>query len=209
MQESALWMGEDGPTVLMIPALFDEGNRMRRLTVEVMRRLAGSGIACVLPDLPGLNESTMPLEQASLALWRDAMAALALATGARRVLAIRGGALVSPDGLAGWHYAPVVGASVLRQMVRARIIAGRELGREDKHDALLAQGRSGGLDLAGYRLGAAMIAGLERAEAPEDDITVIGHDMVGGAALWLRAEPGYDAEQADALAAVVAMGMRL
>jgi pimeloyl-ACP methyl ester carboxylesterase len=208
IEETALWLGDgDGPPLLVIPALFDEGNRLRRLTVEVMRRLAASGIPCVLPDLPGLQESSTPLSTASIELWRRAMASLALATGARRVLALRGGALVSPDGLAGWHYAPVTGASVLRQMVRARIIAGREAGREDKHDALVAKGRAEGLELAGYGLGAAMIRQLEQAEAPQDDISIISQHMVGGAALWLRAEAGESADQADALAAIVAVGM--
>ncbi|MDE1915528.1 MAG: hypothetical protein KGJ57_10880 [Sphingomonadales bacterium] len=210
MEESALWLdGGAGPTLLVIPALFDEGNRLRRQTVEVMRRLAASGITCVLPDLPGLNESTTPLADLDVDLWRKAMASLALQTGARRVLALRGGALVSPDGLAGWHYAPATGASVLRQMVRARIIAGREAGREEKHDALLAKGRIEGLDLAGYALGGAMIAQLERAEAPQDDISIISQDMVGGSALWLRAEASESREQADALAAIVAVGLSM
>jgi hypothetical protein len=75
-----------------------------------------------------------------------------MATGTRRVLALRGGA-DQPRWLAGWHYAPTPGTSILRQMIRARIIATREAGREEKHDALLAQGRVEGLDLAGYRLG--------------------------------------------------------
>jgi hypothetical protein len=209
-QETALWLGESSrPPLLVIPALFDEGNRLRRLTVEVMRRLGASGIACVLPDLPGLQESPFPLREADVELWRAAMAQVALDTGARRVLALRGGAMVSPDGLAGWHYAPVTGASILRQLVRARIIAAREAGREEKHDALLAQGRQSGLELAGYALGARLIAQLERAEAPQDDITVIAQHLVGGSALWLRAEPGDSPDQADALAAIVAMGMRM
>ena len=207
-EESALWMGEGPTRLLIVPALFDEGNRMRRLTVEVMRRLAASGIASVLPDLPGLQESTFPLERADLDHWRGGLAGLAMATGARRVLALRGGALISPDGLAGWHYAPTPGTSILRQMIRARIIAAREAGREEKHDALLALGRAEGLDLAGYRLGPAMIADLESAQAPHDDITLIGHEMLGGSPLWLRAEPGENHEQADALAAIIAVGMR-
>ena len=209
-QETALWLGQgDRPPLLVIPALFDEGNRLRRLTVEVMRRLAASDIVCVLPDLPGLQESQTPLREVDVEMWRAAMAGLALATGARRVLAIRGGALVSPDGLAGWHYAPIGGASVLRQMVRARVVAAREAGVEEKHDALVALGRTQGLDLAGYALGPAMIEQLGHAQPPQDDITVIAQHMVGGSALWLRAEPGESAEQADALAAIVAMGMTL
>lgn len=208
MVGNALWLGDGARApLLVIPALFDEGNRMRRLTVEVMRRLAASGITCVMPDLPGLQESTFPLALADVELWRGAMAGLAIATKARRVLALRGGALVSPDGLSGWHYAPVPGSSVLRQLVRARVVAAREAGREEKHDALVALGRTEGLELAGYRLGAGMVAQLGQAQAPDDGITLIGHEMVGGAAMWLRAEPGDSATQADALAAVVAMEM--
>ena len=34
-------------------------------------------------------------------------------------------------------------------------------------------------------------------------------DMLGGSALWLRAEPDEDRGQADALAAVIAVGIKL
>ena len=48
--------------LLVIPALFDEGTKLRRLTVEVQRRLDGAGIDSFLPDLPGTNESRAPLK---------------------------------------------------------------------------------------------------------------------------------------------------
>ncbi len=51
-----------------------------------------------------------------------------------------------------------------------------------------------------------MIAELETAEPPDlPRQRKIAHADIGGAALWLRAEPDYDAAQADALAAVVSM----
>ena len=55
--------------LLIIPALFDEGNRLRRLTLEVMRRLSANGIASFLPDLPGTNESTRPPEAQTTRGW--------------------------------------------------------------------------------------------------------------------------------------------
>ena len=36
----------------------------------------------------------------------------------------------------------------------------------------------------------------------------IDQDMLGGSGLWLRAEPGEDRGQADALAAIVAIGIK-
>jgi hypothetical protein len=47
---------------------------------------------------------------------------------------------------------------------------------------------------------------LESAE-PSTNLTDIAQGDVGGSGLWLRAEPGFDAKQADALAAIVAMGL--
>ena len=43
---------------------------------------------------------------------------------------------------------------------------------------------------------------------PGDRITTIDQDMLGGAGLWLRAEPDESREQADALAAILAIGMK-
>lgn len=206
--DSALWLGESGPRLLIVPALFDEGHRLRRLSVEVMRRLAASGVVCILPDLPGTGDSAFPLMQADLALWRQAMGDLARESGAQAVFALRGGALAAPEGLPGWHYAPIKGASILRQLIRARIIASREAGVEERQETLLEQGRSEGLELAGYRLGAAMIAQLEDAQPVSEGATVIDQELVSGAPLWLRAEPGESREQADALAAILAIGLR-
>lgn len=194
--------------VLVIPALFDEANKLRRLTVEVMRRLNGAGIDSFLPDLPGTNESLAPLITQALEGWTGAMLAAANHFRANRVLAIRGGGLVLPKVIPGWHYAPVKGASQLRQMLRARILASRELGREETQESLMTQGLTSGLDLIGYQFGSEMLRQLqERVPDERTGITRIDQDLIGGGGLWLRAEPGEDREQADALAAVITMSL--
>ncbi|MCX7864207.1 MAG: hypothetical protein N2423_04085 [Novosphingobium sp.] len=208
-QEYALAFDRQRTTrLLIVPALFDEGHRLRRLTVEVMRRLDQAGIDCFLPDLPGCNESLQTLEIQSTDDWRDAMASAARHFDVTHALGMRGGAMFTPAGLPGWHYAPAGGASILRQMLRARILASREVGREESRESLLRQAMQNGIELAGYRLSAEFVAGFEKlAPAAGAHITTIEQDMIGGSGLWLRAEPGESAEQADALAAILAVGM--
>ena len=192
--------------LLVIPPLFDEHNKLRRHIVEVMRRLDGAGIDSVLPDLPGCNESPAPLENQSLTDWRAAVREAATHFETTHILAIRGGALLAPERLPGFLYAPAKGRQILRAMLRARTIASREAGREEKVDALLETGRREGLELAGWKLSSAMIAQLEEAEAPADPrLRVIEQATIGGSPLWLRAEPSEDPDQADALAAIIAM----
>ena len=194
--------------LLIVPALFDEANRLRRLALGVMHRLDGAGIDSILPDLPGTNESLQPLDALALADWMHAMEAAAAHFGATHVLALRGGALVAPITLPGWRLAPTSGSAILRQMLRMRLIAAREAGREESQAALLEQGGKSGLELAGHALSAGMVRDLQKAVVPDSTQVLIGQDLLGGAALWLRAEPDEDAGQADALAAILAMGMR-
>ena len=194
--------------VLIAPALFDEGHKLRRFTVEVMRRLDGSGIDCFLPDLPGCNESEQNLALIEPEDWRMALEAAARHFGATHVLAIRGGGLLLPGKLGGWHYAPVKGASLLRTMLRARILSAREAGREETVDQLMEQGLQLGIELAGYSLSGEMLRQLgQLVPGKQPGITTIEHELIGGGALWLRAEPDEDAQQADALAAVVAVAL--
>lgn len=193
--------------MLVLPALFDEANKLRRLTVEVMQRLDLAGIASVLPDLPGCNESRQPLEAQSLDHWRQCAVAAAEHFSATHVLTLRGGALVAPSPMPGWNYAPVAGRQVLRAMLRARTIAAREAGRDETIDALQQRGRSEGVELAGWHLDPALFSQLEDA-APQPDSAqaAIEQAAVGGSGLWLRAEPDESPEQAEALAAIVAAG---
>lgn len=195
--------------VLVLPALFDEANKMRRFTVQMMRALDDLGVDCFLPDLPGCNESLVPLAKLSLEDLRIAASAAAQAFGVIDVVTIRAGALLAPEGLATWQYAPQTGAKVLKSMLRARIIASREAGRAETQEQLLEEGRESGLMLAGWPIGAAMFRDLETA-LPSASATqhVIAQSQVGGGGLWLRAEPSHDQAQAETLAQIIAANDR-
>jgi hypothetical protein len=209
-EEYALAFDKGRPArLLVLPALFDEANKTRHLMVETLRRLDGAGIDCFLPDLPGCNESLALLDAQTLAGWRAAAAAAAKHFGATHLLTIRASAILAPPALPGWRYAPTGGASALRALLRARVVSAREAGENVTSDGLLEAGRSAGLDLAGYRIGAALIRELEGAMLPDSGrLADIAQATIGGAAPWLRAEPDFEPAQADALAAVLALGLR-
>ena len=196
--------------LLILPPLFDEANKTRRLLVEVMRRLDAAGIDTVLPDLPGWNESQVPLDQVTLARWRDAANAAASHFEVTRLLTVRASAMLAVPGLKGWRYAPTGGANALRALLRSRQVASREAGRDERMEDLQREGRRAGLELAGYRIGPQLFAELDASRTAGDDplLSDIDQQTIGGSALWLRAEPDYSAEQADALAALLAIGMR-
>lgn len=190
--------------VLIVPALCDEANRLRRMLADAMRLLDTAGIDTFLPDLPGCNESMQSFTAQSLHSWRLAMEQAAQHFGVSHVLAVRGGALVYPASLPGWVLEPAKGPSILRQMVRARTIAAREAGRHEDSAALLEQGRTDGLELAGYRCGASLIAGLQDALPQIEGQRIITQAELGGGGLWLRAEPAAAPEQSAALAKLIA-----
>lgn len=192
--------------LLIVPALFDEANRLRRFTVEVMRRLDGSGIDTILPDLPGTNESLQLLEIQEPQDWSDAMDTAARQFEATHVLGIRGGCLFTPSALPALHYAPVKAASILRQMLRARTLAARETGREETRDGLMEVALAVGIELTGHRLGAEFVRQFASL-VPPAGATEIAQETLGGSGLWLRAEPGESETQADALAAAVVMAL--
>lgn len=208
-EEYALTFDSGRPhRLLIVPALFDEANRLRRLTCEVMRRLDAAGVDCMLIDLPGCNESLAELAQQTFDSWRAAVAGAGDHFAASHVVGLRGGALLLPTDVPGWRYAPVNGANLLRQMLRARIVAAREGGLTETQDSLLQAGLAQGLDLAGHRLGPEFIRQLQSAIPPiAPGLSDIAQDMVGGGGLWLRAEPSEDRAQADALAAILAIGV--
>ncbi|MEO5707244.1 MAG: hypothetical protein ABIT10_11415 [Alteraurantiacibacter sp.] len=201
-----------GPTdasvrVLVLPAWFDEANKTRHFTIEMMRELALLGVASDLPDLPGCNESLARLEEQSLASWRAAAASAADELGSTHVLAIRASVAIAPK-TPGWAYAPVAGKSVLRSLLRVRVMASREAVRAETSEDLLAAGRSEGLALAGYRLGSALVADLADHADTASPLGEIAQAALGGPGLWLRAEPDHDAAQAKALAALIAQGLQ-
>lgn len=190
--------------LLIVPPLFEEMNRTRRMLIEMQRQLDALGVDSMLPDLPGCNESTQAFAAQSLGSWRDAMAAAARHFAATHVLAVRGGALVFPTNLPGWVLEPLKGSSILRQLLRARVLAAKEAGREESSADLLEQGRNHGLELAGYHLSAALVAGLDAAVPQDEGQVVLRQAALGGSALWLRSEPGEDPAQSASLARIIA-----
>ncbi|MCU0729714.1 MAG: hypothetical protein MUF41_06410 [Sphingopyxis sp.] len=210
--EQCLAMGPgDGkaalPTIILVPPLFDEANRMRRTLALTMRALAARGHHALLPDLPGQNDSLLPTTDATLSLWKDALARIVAAQTAHVIIASwRGGALIDhgADGACGhWRMAPLTGASIVKTMLRVRVASEKEAGRPTTADALRTHAEHAGMiELAGNTLSSAMVADLEQAQPqPVAPLRTVTPADIGGSALWLRAEPGEDAAMADAMAA--------
>ncbi|MGH6695652.1 hypothetical protein [Sphingopyxis sp.] len=201
-------------TILIVPPLFEEANRMRRTLVLAMRALASQGFAALLPDLPGQNESLIPVAEVDLARWQEALAdVVAGIDGPVIVASVRGGALIDhrAKAMAWWRLAPVGGASLLRTLMRARVSADREAGVTSSLESLQEKAKSEALLLAGNALSPAMVAQLGIAEAqPVEPLrsTGIGADGIAGTPLWLRAEPGEDAAMAEAIAADISAWSR-
>ncbi|WP_077148087.1 hypothetical protein [Sphingopyxis sp. KK2] len=198
--------GASRATILIVPPLFEEANRTRRTLVLAMRALAAQGFAAIMPDLPGQNESLVPLEHVDLAGWQAALAEVAAdIDGPLLVASLRGGCLIDHQVKAAgwWRLAPVGGASLLRTLIRARVSADREAGVTSSLESLTETAQREPLLLAGNRLSPAMIAGLGSAEVqPIEPLrsVALGADGIAGTPLWLRAEPGEDAAMAEAIA---------
>lgn len=202
--------GQPRATILIVPPLFEEANRLRRTLVLAMRALAAKGFRAVLPDLPGQNDSFVALADVDLARWRDSLADTAAGIdGPLIVASFRGGALIDHrvEAAAWWRLAPVGGASLLRTLMRSRVSADREAGLTSSLESLQDAAKTAPLLLAGNRLSPAMVAqlGVSEAQAVEPLRSVgLGADGIAGTPLWLRAEPGENATMADAIAADIA-----
>lgn len=194
--------------LLVIPPLFDEANKFRRQLVEIMRRLDLSGIDSVLPDLPGTGDSLLPHAEVTLAGLRKAAQAACEDFRITHCFCVRTGAMYSPSSLPGWRYAPIAGRNSLRSLLRARTLAAQERGESETTADLEAQGKASGLVAGGWHIGPELFAALGAEKLPHTPQMVdIDHETVGGSPLWLRAEPDEDPEQADALAAIMAIGL--
>lgn len=203
------------PPVLLLPPLFAEMNRSRRLLVDVMAALAAAGIEGWLPDLPGTNESLSDIADIGWEDWRAAARRagehIAVASGTLPfTLALRGGALLD-DAVAArgrWRLAPVPGAALLRDLLRARLAADREAGAAVSMAALEAEAADG-IELAGFALSPGLVAGLRAASASGEARALAlgesGEDgTLPGPPLWRRAEPGRSLPLSQAIAADVA-----
>lgn len=198
------WMmrtgGREAPPILFVAPLFEEINRTRALLAATMRTLAARGHGCWLPDLKGTGESEAALADVHWDEWRHDVAAASAhveQAGGRAplVASLRGGALIddAASGIGWWRLAPVAGASLARDMVRAGLA---------------------GVEWAGYAPSAELRGRLEDA-APVDQAPLrtarlqsdaaTADVKLPGPALWRRSEPGTSAELAEAAAADIAL----
>jgi hypothetical protein len=202
-----------GPVVIAAMPLFEEANRTRAFIFSILRMLAGHGIATALPDLPGTGESLTETEYASIKNWNKAFSSAVefLKPESRPVhaIAVRGGALIdSTAPLASrWHFAPVAGEALVRDMLRARMAAAMESGETIGAETIAPPGPP--IELAGNRLSRALLAELEHSvpsnEPPLrtvrlDTDTLPADRHFAGAPLWRRSEPGNDPDLARLLA---------
>lgn len=199
-REGVLRMGPDtGTTILILPPVFEEANRMRRILAQVMRGLAERGIASALPDLPGTGDSLVATVDARFEDWSAAITALADSL-PRPLLtvAVRGGVLL--DGVAKpdvrWRLAPESGKRLLRDMLRATAVTGTL-----KASELEMRARAAPTRLAGNLIHPDLFIALDAAEpdAVLARTAVVGestapHDIAfAGSPPWRRAEPEDDA----------------
>lgn len=201
---------DDGPQLLIVPPLFEELNRTRKLLSDTMRALAACGIAAHLPDLPGTGESETELADTDWADWRHAIDDAASACRASAVLAIRGGCLL--DGgtasLPLMRFSPVEGKRLIRDLIRSRSLNDPDFGS----DAQKAVFTDGPTLLGGYPISAALACAVrEAAIADAGSATTLRLDTEHGEAdarlsgppLWRRAEPSGSHELTQALSDAV------
>ena len=201
--------------VMLVPPLFDEMNRMRRMLVDVMHALAGLDVGSFLPDLPGSNESLVPLGQIHLSDWRNALQACARQHELSHIASFRGGTLAVAELQTArhWIFSPVNGATILRTMMRTRVAADRESGLSTSLADLTAQAEAGPIELAGNIIGPDLFTQLNTADIPALDsqrIVRLESDSkpadvhIPGSGLWLRAEPDDDRAMSTAIASDIA-----
>lgn len=162
--------------VLYLHPFAEEMNKSRRMVALACRALAQAGHAVLQIDLRGCGDSSADFGDASWADWQ-ADVRLGLAELDRRapnaplwLWSLRAGALLAA---ADWgrpvnhlFWQPVnSGKPALQQFLRLRLAAemagGASKGLMDQLKAELAAGRH--VEIAGYRLGAALASGLEAA----------------------------------------------
>lgn len=209
----------NGAQLLILPPLFEEMNRTRRLLAGIARRLAEAGIGSWLPDLPGTGDSELPTTAASWPLWHDALHALCeeikiTTSDNLHLLAIRGGALLAGAAPARSRYllAPAAGDRLLRELLRARLAADQERREPTSLSALEARLAHETLELAGYLLTPVLARDLRAATPPTDATPTRTAGLSGapadvtfeGPPVWRQAEP----MASDMLAAMIADDLR-
>jgi hypothetical protein len=193
-EESILRHGAGSPkTLLVIPALFEEANRMRRFTVSVMRNLAGRGIGTILPDLPGIGDSLTDVGDVTLSDWQEIISLFTPKTFGS--IAMRGGALLDGAAKHRWRLAPESGERLLRDMLRATAFSAGKTASE-----LDQQARAAPTRLAGNLISPPLYSALHDA-VPSEGAHI---SLVDGPKLWRAAEPGDDPVYASQIAEDIA-----
>ena len=203
---------EHAKCVLLIPPLFDELNRMRRMLVDVMRYLDQIQISSVMPDLPGSNESLFLQADASLNTWRQALAKCTEQHSCGSFVAsFRGSALFDDFNADAriWRLAPVKGSTLLRTMMRAQIASDKESGRAATMTDLSQEAQTSAVNLAGNNVGPQLFRDLQQAKPSDvkncrtvrlESDSQPADGKIPGSTLWLRAEPDSDPVLSTAIA---------
>lgn len=217
-REAMLRFGPDtGPVVVAALPLFEEANRTRAFVVTILRALAERGIAGALPDLPGQGESLVPTHRTSLLKMQDGFnfACDKFDRAARTcyALGVRSGALLDTLApVAGrWHFAPVPGEKLLRELKRTALAADPQ--RRDFD--LPVFGGDTPIEVAGNLIAPTLLGELPVARpAPDARVVRLVPDTadaahkVEGSPLWRRAEPDNDPALAALLADDIAAWVR-
>jgi len=216
--------GRGGPQLLVLPPLFEEMNRTRRLLAELGRRVAELGIGSWLPDLPGTGDSELPTRAMDLPLWRASVHALSEVIDAStshgvHIFAVRGGALLSdvPAARSRYLLAPAAsGERLLRELLRARAAADQERGSPVAPAELEERLSRETVELTGYPVTPALATQLRAAKLPELATATRTASLSDGGAdrrfdgppVWRQAEPvaaaSLAAEIADDIAQWIA-----
>ena len=176
--------------VLMVPPFAEEMNKARKMMALLMEKLAGgsstAGTACLLFDLFGTGDSEGVFEQANWQTWKDNLVELLDHINGQcpdceiNIVVLRTGALLVNDTLpllrpeisqkmTQLHYwNPVFNASqFINQFLRLRLAAdmmrsdGDKVSVKDLRQQLID---SGSLEVAGYAVTDAVLAGMENAD---------------------------------------------
>ena len=169
--------------VVMMPPLFEELNKSRRMHSLQARRLASHGIVSVLPDFHGIGDSEGSLHTASDQIWKadlanvlrwiaDSFGGQSVNVFAMRSAAIFCGMLVeagfSMSSLTLWS--PIEqGSKLVRDLFRQAMIAARNQGNPTINSKeLKAQMlQDGSIEISGYLLTAGLIRQIENLSLPK------------------------------------------
>jgi exosortase A-associated hydrolase 2 len=179
-----------GDVVVMLPPLFEELNKSRRMYALQARSFASRGLIAILPDLHGIGDSEGDISTASLQIWRQDLDNVMQWIGESEkpqrihVFGLRSAALffgmidstVSP--IASWIlWSPIErGSRLVRDLFRQALIVARNRGDASITSKGLRERASaqGYIEISGYRLSADLLGQLENLSVPESVPPAVG-----------------------------------